>query len=168
MFHHQWLSSCQCHHLPSTSCSGRCQQHHRCHTSDLQVSSLASEVNPRCEIATLDLHAFSYRTLTLGLAYVSIHSAMSAAMRPSAQQFVVDAGRGAYTTLFVRNGIQLIDWPTHLERLARSLRALHTTLSGFYDKYYSWLEVSNSAHCSALAAAADRRRCPCCCRQRCC
>ncbi|PRW59709.1 peptidoglycan recognition 1 [Chlorella sorokiniana] len=39
-------------------------------------------------------------------------------------------------------GRRLIDWPTHLERLARSLQALHVAVEGFYDVYYSWLEAS--------------------------
>lgn len=56
--------------------------------------------------------------------------------------------RGAYTTLLVRGAChELVDWPTHLERLVLSLRAMHKAL-GIYSQFYSWLAVSR--RCTAL------------------
>ena len=59
----------------------------------------------------------------------------------SPQQWLLSTPRGAYTTAWVQAGRQLIDWPTHLERLVLSLRALHAAVEGFYDAYYAWIEV---------------------------
>ena len=61
--------------------------------------------------------------------------------RQDPRQFLRDTPRGAYTAMYVRDGSLLLDWPMHLERLTRSLKALHTTLNGFYSKYYTWLKV---------------------------
>lgn len=75
----------------------------------------------------------------------------------SPQQFLLITRRGAYTTLRVQRKcpagaggvapeqqspeLELVDWSTHLERLIRSLRALHVALGGYYARYYAWLEV---------------------------
>lgn len=60
---------------------------------------------------------------------------------PSPAQWLMSTPRGAYTTLLARQGRGLVDWPTHVQRLLRSLRALHAAL-GCYSAYYSWMEVS--------------------------
>jgi hypothetical protein len=57
------------------------------------------------------------------------------------QQFVKSTPRGAYTTVLVREGSKLINWPKHVERLQRSLKAMHEAISGMYGGYYEWLEV---------------------------
>lgn len=66
-------------------------------------------------------------------------------MSQSPQEFLRSTPRGAYTTMLVREGRLLVDWPTHLQRLLLSLRALHTAIHGFYDAYYAWIEVNRSA-----------------------
>lgn len=68
----------------------------------------------------------------------------------------MDAPRGAYTTIWVRRSasgssaalctsgaaqLELVDWATHLERLVRSLRAMHEGLDRCYARYFAWLEV---------------------------
>lgn len=72
---------------------------------------------------------------------------------------MLDAPRGAYTTIWARRSssdnsagfagstasmaqLELVDWATHVERLVRSLRAMHDALDGCYARYYAWLEVS--------------------------
>lgn len=66
----------------------------------------------------------------------------AAALAPaSAQLFLASLPRCAYTTALVRGGRSVADWGLHMERLARSIRALHTALDGLYAAYYSWLEV---------------------------
>ena len=60
---------------------------------------------------------------------------------PQPKEFIKSAPRGAYTSLLVRQGWQVVDWETHLQRLARSLRALDEALGGVYSRYYAWLEV---------------------------
>lgn len=64
------------------------------------------------------------------------------------QQWLRSTPRGAYTTVWVQGGTRLMDWPTHLERLARSLQALHAALAGFYEAYYAWLEVGDRPRAS--------------------
>ena len=74
-----------------------------------------------------------------------------------AKEFVAAVPRGAYTTAWVREGRLVMDWDTHLVRLAKSLRALHTTLDCAYAAYYAWLQVSGSAPAEPPPARAPRR-----------
>lgn len=57
------------------------------------------------------------------------------------QQFVMSTARGAYTTVLVKEGSKLINWPKHVERLQRSLQAMHEAISGMYGAYYDCLKV---------------------------
>lgn len=68
----------------------------------------------------------------------------------SPQQWLLDTPRGAYTTLLAREGRLLVDWPTHLDRLARSLQALHTALGDCYASYYAWLQSTGTPEAAAL------------------
>lgn len=71
----------------------------------------------------------------------------------SPQAWLQATPRGAYTTLLVRGPRQeLVDWPTHLERLLRSLRAMHQAL-GMYSRYYGWLAVSTLAAAAGAPSA---------------
>ncbi|KAL4458562.1 hypothetical protein ABPG75_013427 [Micractinium tetrahymenae] len=86
---------------------------------------------------------------------------------PGPKQFVLDNPRGAYTTIWVRCSggsdvsgragsssstapLELVDWATHLERLVRSLRAMHKELQGCYARYYAWLKGNPDPEPKAL------------------
>ena len=83
----------------------------------------------------------------LGLLRLPALARATGSMQRTPQQFLRDTPRGAYTTLCVQGGSLLLDWPMHLERLIRSLKALHEAVDGFYDAYYSWLEVGMAPSC---------------------
>lgn len=74
--------------------------------------------------------------------------------RQTPQQFLLATPRGAYTTVYVKDR-QLLNWPKHVERLEKSLSAMHTAIAGFYDAYYSSLAVRSSAGKQLVAAAAS-------------
>ena len=79
----------------------------------------------------------------------------------SPQQWLLRIPRGAYTTVWVQGGRRLIDWPTHLERLVRSLQGLHAAIEGFYDAYYAWLEVRRALHAVETTGAGRAALPPC-------
>lgn len=60
---------------------------------------------------------------------------------PTVRQFLTDLPRCAYTTALVRDAHCVADWDMHVERLLRTMRALHRALDDMYAAFYSWLEV---------------------------
>jgi branched-subunit amino acid aminotransferase/4-amino-4-deoxychorismate lyase len=64
--------------------------------------------------------------------------------------FVAAAPPGAYTTALALDGFLIADWPAHVERLARSLAAVHAARAGAFAAYYSWLEGQPGGEAEAL------------------
>lgn len=69
--------------------------------------------------------------------------------RQTPQQFLLATPRGAYTTVYVKDR-QLLNWPKHVERLEKSLSAMHTAIAGFYDAYYSSLAAAGRPESAVL------------------
>lgn len=63
------------------------------------------------------------------------------AIYASPQDFVRNRPRGAYTTSMVKHAFQIVDWPTHVERLIKSVAALDAALDGCFSAYYESIQV---------------------------
>lgn len=63
----------------------------------------------------------------------------------SLKEFLLSTPRGAYTTAFMVNEYTVLNWDIHLERLMKSVEALHNSLSGCrYDTFYDYLAAVES------------------------
>lgn len=58
------------------------------------------------------------------------------------KNFLLNTPRGAYTTILVTEGFIIANWDAHVERLIKSLAALHSGLDGYYAAYYRQLKVT--------------------------
>jgi branched-subunit amino acid aminotransferase/4-amino-4-deoxychorismate lyase len=105
------------------------------------------------EFARVEIYAFikglRYEPhVALMLVYV-INRSVQTTPPDDLKNFMLQTPRGAYTTMLVRNQYFAINWPVHVERLVKSLAALHATLEGgYYDRYYESLQVGtpNARH----------------------
>lgn len=80
------------------------------------------------------------------LIYVKNNELQSVAP-PSIKEFCMAAPRGAYTTLQIANDYFAVDFSLHIERLIKSIAAVHATLNSCYANYYTALargQVSSS------------------------
>ncbi|KAL4535298.1 hypothetical protein Ndes2526B_g06197 [Nannochloris sp. 'desiccata'] len=72
------------------------------------------------------------------LIYVKNNELQSVAP-PSIKEFCMAAPRGAYTTLQIANDYFAVDFSLHIERLIKSIAAVHATLNSCYANYYTAL-----------------------------
>ena len=49
--------------------------------------------------------------------------------------------RGAYTTILIQENYVAVNWEGHVERLIKSLAALHSALDACYQAYYEHIQV---------------------------
>jgi branched-subunit amino acid aminotransferase/4-amino-4-deoxychorismate lyase len=73
------------------------------------------------------------------------------------QDFLRGLPRGAYTTAMVRQHYLVVDWDTHVQRLVKSIAALHAALDGCFSRHYGSLEASRGAGGSARPACTTLR-----------
>jgi hypothetical protein len=88
------------------------------------------------------------------LIYVKNNELQSVAP-PNIKEFCMAAPRGAYSTLQITNNYFAVDFNLHIERLIKSIAAVHATLNSYYADYYTALaeeQVSSSQFVSLIDA----------------
>ncbi len=78
---------------------------------------------------------------------VSITNEVLVPSAPASAHDFLRQYRGAYTTADVNRQLHVVDWPVHLERLARSLRALRRDGPDMYTSLSQWLQARHTSFC---------------------
>ena len=58
------------------------------------------------------------------------------------KKFIAASPRGAYTTMKIKEEYLLVDWDMHVERLIKSIAAIHTALDHYFAAYYNTIRQS--------------------------
>jgi len=86
------------------------------------------------------------------LIYVKNNELQSVAP-PTIKEFCMAAPRGAYTTLQITNDYFAVEFNLHIERLIKSIAAVHAALNSCYAEYYTTFaegQVSSSQSVSFI------------------
>lgn len=69
------------------------------------------------------------------------HGEIQAPQFTSVQEFCMSCPRGAYTTAAVTHDYSVVDWDIHVERLIKSIAAIHAALGACYAAHYETVEA---------------------------
>jgi hypothetical protein len=72
------------------------------------------------------------------LIYV-INRSLQSVAPVSIKEFCMETPRGAYTTLQIVDNFFAVDFDLHIERLIKSIAAVHASLNSCYANYYAAL-----------------------------
>ena len=70
-----------------------------------------------------------------------INNELQSVAPPSIKDFCMTSPRGAYTTLQISKDFLAIDFDLHIERLIKSIAAVHAKLDSCYANYYTALDA---------------------------